>query len=72
MIHQAIAESFTTCCRLAKNSVKTDCAVPLAMLVVLVGVCIPSTVLAQVPRVYGQGAAASGMGNAFAAQADNP
>ncbi len=72
MIHQAIAESFTTCCRFAKNSVKTDCAVPLAMLVVLVGVCIPSTVLAQVPRVYGQGAAASGMGNAFAAQADNP
>lgn len=31
-----------------------------------------SSVSAQVPRVYGQGAAASGMGNAFAAQADNP
>jgi long-chain fatty acid transport protein len=31
-----------------------------------------SPVSAQVPRIYGQGAAASGMGNAFAAQADNP
>ena len=27
---------------------------------------------AQIPRIQGQGAAASGMGNAFAAQADNP
>ncbi len=33
---------------------------------------IATTASAQVPRVYGQGAAASGMGNAFAAQADNP
>lgn len=33
---------------------------------------ITAPVSAQVPRVYGQGAAASGMGNAFAAQADNP
>ncbi|MDF0667263.1 MAG: outer membrane protein transport protein [Nitrospira sp.] len=31
-----------------------------------------SSVSAQVPRVYGQGSAASGMGNAFAAQADDP
>lgn len=31
-----------------------------------------SPTLAQVPRIQGQGAAASGMGNAFAAQADNP
>src|SRR5215813_7958142 len=29
-------------------------------------------VLAQVPRIQGQGAAASGMSNAFSAQADDP
>ncbi|MGH7146309.1 MAG: OmpP1/FadL family transporter [Nitrospiraceae bacterium] len=38
------------------------------MLAVLVGV---STGQAQTPRIQGQGAAASGMGNAFAAQADD-
>lgn len=42
----------------------------LLALTILVGITTP--VSAQVPRVYGQGAAASGMGNAFAAQADNP
>lgn len=42
----------------------------LLALTILVGITAP--VSAQVPRVYGQGAAASGMGNAFAAQADNP
>ena len=31
-----------------------------------------SAASAQIPRIQGQGAAASGMGNAFAAQADNP
>jgi long-chain fatty acid transport protein len=31
-----------------------------------------SPAFAQIPRIQGQGAAASGMGNAFAAQADNP
>ena len=31
-----------------------------------------SPVLAQVPRIQGQGTAASGMGNAFSAQADDP
>lgn len=71
-IHRPITESFSACYGFAKNSAKTDYAVTLAILVVLVGVCAPSPVLAQVPRVYGQGAAASGMGNAFAAQADNP
>ena len=30
------------------------------------------TASAQVPRIQGQGTAASGMGNAFAAQADDP
>lgn len=47
---------------------------PLAACAVLIflGACLASPVSAQVPRVYGQGAAASGMGNAFAAQADNP
>ncbi|MHC9062867.1 hypothetical protein ACYX34_09280, partial [Nitrospira sp. CMX1] len=31
-----------------------------------------SPAFAQIPRIQGQGAPASGMGNAFAAQADNP
>ncbi|HEX5544895.1 MAG TPA: outer membrane protein transport protein [Nitrospira sp.] len=44
----------------------------LVFLALAVIVCTVSPVSAQVPRVYGQGAAASGMGNAFAAQADNP
>ncbi|MBS0182700.1 MAG: outer membrane protein transport protein [Nitrospira sp.] len=44
----------------------------LALLTVAVIVCAAFPVSAQVPRVYGQGAAASGMGNAFAAQADDP
>ncbi len=43
-----------------------------ALLALAVIVCAASPVSAQVPRVYGQGSAASGMGNAFAAQADNP
>jgi long-chain fatty acid transport protein len=41
----------------------------------LVGLCwigLPVAVSAQVPRIQGQGTAASGMGNAFAAQADDP
>ena len=33
---------------------------------------LPEPVSAQVPRIQGQGTAASGMGNAFAAQADDP
>jgi long-chain fatty acid transport protein len=44
----------------------------LVLSVLAVLVCTACPVSAQVPRVYGQGAAASGMGNAFAAQADNP
>lgn len=44
----------------------------LGLLALAVAVCTASLVSAQVPRVYGQGAAASGMGNAFAAQADDP
>ena len=41
----------------------------------LVGLCwvgLPGVASAQVPRIQGQGTAASGMGNAFAAQADDP
>lgn len=72
MIHHAVPESSNGCCGLAKNSAKTDCVVTLAILVIFIGVCAASPVLAQVPRIYGQDAAASGMGNAFAAQADNP
>jgi long-chain fatty acid transport protein len=37
-----------------------------------VGVCAPFVAMAQVPRIQGQGTAASGQGNAFAAQADDP
>lgn len=36
------------------------------------GVCLSSVAIAQVPRIQGQGTAASGQGNAFAAQADDP
>jgi long-chain fatty acid transport protein len=72
MIHHAVPESSNGCCGLAKNSATTDCVVTLVILVVLAGVCATSPVLAQAPRIYGQDAAASGMGNAFAAQADNP
>jgi long-chain fatty acid transport protein len=34
--------------------------------------CLPDNAWAQVPRIQGQGSAASGMGNAFSAQADDP
>src|SRR6185295_19828169 len=34
--------------------------------------CIPGMASAQVPRIQGQGAAASAMSNAFVAQADDP
>jgi long-chain fatty acid transport protein len=40
-----------------------------------VGLCVagfPGVASSQVPRIQGQGAAASGMSNAFAAQADDP
>ncbi|GKS63049.1 hypothetical protein YTPLAS72_03530 [Nitrospira sp.] len=46
--------------------------ITLVFLLIFVGIGTACPALAQVPRVYGQGAAASGMGNAFAAQADNP
>ncbi len=42
------------------------------VLVWLVTMWNVSSATAQIPRIQGQGAAASGMGNAFAAQADNP
>ncbi|MCX5728050.1 MAG: hypothetical protein NTZ28_04290 [Nitrospirae bacterium] len=34
--------------------------------------CLPGMASAQVPRIQGQGTAASAMSNAFAAQADDP
>ncbi len=43
-----------------------------AVLCLLLTLWSASPASAQVPRVYGQGAAAIGMGNAFAAQADDP
>ena len=43
-----------------------------AALTVCVFPLLYSPVLAQVPRIQGQGTAASGMGNAFSAQADDP
>ncbi|NJL18680.1 MAG: long-chain fatty acid transporter, partial [Nitrospira sp.] len=42
------------------------------LLIIIALICSSAPVSAQVPRIFGQGAAASGMGNAFAAQADNP
>lgn len=50
----------------------TQLSISLGFLLVLMAIGTAAPALAQVPRVYGQGAAASGMGNAFAAQADNP
>lgn len=47
------------------------CGFSLLLILVTTTWCSSPT-FAQVPRVQGQGAAASGMGNAFAAQADNP
>jgi long-chain fatty acid transport protein len=41
------------------------------MIVLSLG-CFPGLTSAQVPRIQGQGTAASGMGNAFSAQADDP
>ncbi len=58
------------CC--SRNSVWVRGHQGIALLALVVIVCTAFPVSAQVPRVYGQGAAASGMGNAFAAQADNP
>ena len=54
------------------NNVRVCVRWELALLTLASIVFTASPVSAQVPRVYGQGAAASGMGNAFAAQADNP
>jgi long-chain fatty acid transport protein len=45
---------------------------PWMFLVALCWVGLPEVASAQVPRIQGQGTAASGMGNAFAAQADDP
>ncbi len=56
----------------SRNGVRVRVHWGLALLALSIFVCTTSPVSAQVPRVYGQGAAASGMGNAFAAQADNP
>ncbi len=43
----------------------------LLLILVITSWCSSPT-FAQIPRIQGQGAAAAGMGNAFAAQADNP
>lgn len=57
--------------RSSRNSLRARLHQVHALLALALFVCMVSPVSAQVPRVYGQGAAASGMGNAFAAQADN-
>jgi long-chain fatty acid transport protein len=52
----------------------TDCLMGLRVLAII-GIilgCGAEAGLAQVPRIQGQGTAASGQGNAFAAQADDP
>jgi len=46
--------------------------IPWVCVLVLCVACIPGMASAQVPRIQGQGAAASAMSNAFAAQADDP
>ena len=46
--------------------------VPWICIIGLCLACLPGMALAQVPRIQGQGAAASAMSNAFAAQADDP
>jgi len=46
--------------------------IPWICLIGLCLLCIPGVASAQVPRIQGQGAAASAMGNAFAAQANDP
>ena len=45
---------------------------PWMSLIVLCLACLPGMAAAQVPRIQSQGAAASAMSNAFAAQADDP
>src|SRR4029077_2276388 len=45
---------------------------PWICMVALCLACLPNAASAQVPRIQGQGAAASAMSNAFSAQADNP
>jgi len=46
--------------------------IPWMGIIALCWVCVSGVASAQVPRIQGQGAAASAMGNAFAAQADDP
>jgi long-chain fatty acid transport protein len=41
-------------------------------LAVVIGIALAGPAAAQTPRIQGQGTAASGMGNAFTAQADDP
>ncbi|MDH4080311.1 MAG: outer membrane protein transport protein [Nitrospira sp.] len=73
MIHRIISEFLPhTRCGVTQDTAVAYRTIALAFLLVLVGIGAAYPALAQVPRVYGQGAAASGMGNAFAAQADNP
>ena len=73
MIHRVISGFLPhTRCRVTQDAAVAHRTITLTFLLVLVGIGAACPALAQVPRVYGQGAAASGMGNAFAAQADNP
>lgn len=73
MMHQVIAGFLPhTRCGVSQGAAVPPRTITLVFLLVLVGIGAACPTLAQVPRVYGQGAAASGMGNAFAAQADNP
>lgn len=48
------------------------CPTRFLLVAVLTMWCVPSIATAQVPRIQGQGTTASGQGNAFAAQADDP
>ncbi|MBK9306321.1 MAG: outer membrane protein transport protein [Nitrospira sp.] len=72
-MHRVIVRFLSrTRCGVSQDAAAARRTITLAFLLVLVGIGAACPASAQVPRVYGQGAAASGMGNAFAAQADNP
>ncbi len=55
-----------------KNRPALQMWIPWMGIIALCWVCVSGIASAQVPRIQGQGAAASAMGNAFAAQADDP
>lgn len=66
--------SVTRTCResLTRTGWSLRSLIPWVFLIGLCVACLPGNAWAQMPRIQGQGSAASGMGNAFSAQADDP